>query len=135
MRRLLIAAVLTTALLGNTVGSSAADKNDSTANTPPKADKKAKRIPFRGRISAVDPAAKTFTLEGKEKARTFLITTETKLKKDGQEALFDDLKVGELVGGQYCAAASGSLEAVLVNIGLKPGKEKPLEKSDMKSQP
>ncbi len=135
MRRLFIAAVLTTALLGSTLGSLAAEKNDSTSSTPSKAEKKAKRIPFRGRVTAVDPVAKTFTLAGKEKARTFLVTADTKLKKDGQEAVFDDLKVGELVGGQYCAAASGSLEAVLVNIGLKPGKEKSLEKSDMKSQP
>jgi hypothetical protein len=75
----------------------------------------------------------TFTLEGKEKVRTFLVTTETRLKKDGQDAVFDDLKVGEAVGGQYCAGATGKQEVVLVNIGLKPGKEKSLEKSDRRS--
>jgi len=128
-----MAAALATALFGTPLANWAAEKSDSPPDAASKAEKKPKRIPFRGKISAVDKVAMTFTLEGKEKVRTFLVTTETRLKKDGQDAVFDDLKVGKAVGGQYCAGATGAQEVVLVNIGLKPAKEKSLEKSDRRS--
>ena len=134
MKRLLMAAALVTALIGTPLANRAAEKSDSPPEAAPKAEKKAKRIPFRGKISAVDKVARTFTLEGKEKVRTFRVTAETQLKKDGQDAVFDDLKVGESVGGQYCTGAAGTQEAVLVNVGAKPEKEKSLEKSDRRSK-
>jgi len=131
MKRLLMAAALATALIGTPLVNWAAENSGSSPDAAPKAEKKAKRIPFRGKISAVDKVARTFTLEGKEKVRTFRVTTESRLKKDGQDAVFDDLKVGEVVGGQYCVGATGGQEAVLVNIGAKPEN---LEKSDRRSK-
>ena len=126
-----MAAALATALIGTPLVNWAAENSGSSPDGAPKAEKKAKRIPFRGKISAVDKVARTFTLEGKEKVRTFRVTTESRLKKDGQDAVFDDLKVGEVVGGQYCVGATGGQEAVLVNIGAKPEN---LEKSDRRSK-
>jgi hypothetical protein len=134
MKRLLMAAALATALIGTPLTHWAAEKSDSPPDAASKAEKKVKRIPFRGKISAVDKVAKTFTLEGKNKVRTFRVTTETRLKKDGQEAVFGDLKVGESVGGQYRVGAAGAQEVLLVNIGLKPAKGKSLEKSDRRSK-
>ena len=134
MKRILMAAALATALFGTPLANWAAEKSDSPPDAASKAEKKPKRIPFRGKISAVDKVAMTFTLEGKDKVRTFLVTRETRLKKDGQDAVFDDLKVGELVGGQYRVGATGAQETVLVNIGTKPGKEKSLGKSDRRSK-
>ena len=126
-----MAAALATALIGTPPVNWAAENSDSPPDAAPKAEKKVKRVPFRGKISAVDKVARTFTLEGKEKVRTFRVTTESRLKKDGQDAVFDDLKVGEVVGGQYCVGATGAQEAVLVNIGAKAEN---LEKSDRRSK-
>ena len=134
MKKLLMAAALTVALIGIPLNDWGAEKGDGAAGAAPNSETKTKRIPFRGKISAVDKAAKTFTLEGKEKARVFLVTKETRLKRDGQDAKLDDLKVGEPVGGQYRVGATGAKEALLVNIGPKPAKEKSLEKSDRRSK-
>ena len=125
--------LLTIALSGSPLLFGGAEPDTYSSDAPAGTEKSVKRIPFRGKISAVDSAAKTFTLEGKQKSRTFHVTTETRLKKDGQEARFDDLKVGETVGGQYCEGTGGAMEVVTVNIGAKPKKEKALEKPDRKS--
>jgi hypothetical protein len=126
--------VLTLSLSGSPLMFGAAESGASPADASAKTEKAAKRIPFRGKISAVDATARTFTLEGKEKARVFHVPAEAKLKKDGKEAAFDHLKVGETVGGQYQEGTGGTLEAVTVNIGAKPEKEKGVEKSDTKSK-
>jgi hypothetical protein len=133
MKKLLLATALTVALYGTPPALRAAESNPTPPDAAAKTEKSAKRIPFHGKISAVDATAKTFTLTGKEKARTFQVISETRLKKDGKEAAFEDLKVGETVGGQYRAGAAGALEAVLVNLGAKPEKEKAVEKPDTKS--
>jgi hypothetical protein len=135
MKNLLTAIALILVLSGSPrlfcADGSAANSSDPAAKT----EKAAKRVPFRGKISAVDVIAKTFTLEGKEKPRTFRVTADTRLKKDGKDVSFDDLKVGEILGGQYREGTEGKLEAITVNIGAKAEKEKGLEKSDTRSKP
>ena len=129
-----MAAALASALFGTASVNRAAETSDSPPAATPKPETKVKRIPFRGKISAVDKVAMTFTLEGKEKVRTFRVTPDTRLKKDGQDAVFGDLKVGESVGGQYRVGATGAQEVVTMNLGAKPEKEKASEKSDRRSK-
>src|SRR2546421_12806454 len=68
----------------------------------PKTEKKARPVPFNGKVGAVDKTAKTVTLEGKEKSRVFQITSETRiLNKDRKPGTLDDIQVGDRVGGAY----------------------------------
>lgn len=95
----------------------------------PKAEKKAKGAPFNGTVSAVDKTAKTVTLGDKEKARIFQITSETKIRKDKKPGVFDDIVVGERVGGYTRENAEGKSEVVTLNVGL-PAKAKGKKKTD-----
>jgi hypothetical protein len=128
MNTRIIVGLVALALLGNGSLARAADAvKDKTAEKT-KAEPKARRIPFKGKVASVDKTARTVTLEGKEKSRTFQVTSETRLTKDGKPAVFDDISVGETIGGAYRETAAGKMDAVTVNIGAKPGSSKPAKK-------
>lgn len=120
MNRLFAVALLTAAVL---VLPSLAQAGDKPAETP-KAEKKAKGMPFNGTVSAVDRVAKTVTLEGKEKQRVFQVTSETKIFKNKKPATFDDILAGERVGGYVRENADGKSELITLNTGLAPKNEK-----------
>jgi hypothetical protein len=103
--------------------------DDKPADAP-KAEKKAAGLPFRGKISSVDKAAKTVTLGESEKARVFQITSETKIYKNKKPATLDDVVAGENVGGYARKNAEGKQEVVTLNTGLVPAnaKAKPADK-------
>lgn len=81
-----------------------------------KAGKPAKGGPFHGKLAAVDKVAKTITV-GK---RTFQITSETKIKKNGKPATLEDGVVGETVSGYIKPGGEGKLMATTINFGQKP---------------
>ena len=85
----------------------------------PAGEKKQGRIPFHGKLDAVDKTAKTITLG----ERKFQITSETKLMKNGKPATLGDAVVGEEVGGNYQKGEDGKLNAKMVRFGPKPGAE------------
>lgn len=107
----------------------AADKPE--AKTPAKKPATG-QVPFRGKISAVDKTAKTITIEGKEKGRTIHVTSETKIRKAGKPATFDDATAGEEVGGLAKKSADGKLEAISLRVGPKP--EAPKKSSKPKGE-
>jgi hypothetical protein len=72
-------------------------------------------IPFRGKVAAVDTNAMTLTVG----SRTFQITSDTKISKDGQPATLSDGAVGEPVRGTYKKAEAGKLDALSVQFGAK----------------
>jgi hypothetical protein len=128
MKPLFIALTLTCALLGvGTVGLAA----DKSADAP-KAEKKAKHMPFKGTVSALDKTAMTLTLEGKEKARTFSITSQTRINKESNPAVVDDIKVGDPVSGQAVEAAGGKWEITTLNLGKKSDDAKAADKKPAK---
>jgi len=53
--------------------------------------------------------------------RTFEVTSETKITKNGQPAILSDIAVGDKVGGAYKKADDGKLTATTINDGKKPG--------------
>jgi hypothetical protein len=116
-------AFLPTALL-------AADKPDEAP--PAKTEKKARHIVFNGKVSAVDKAAKTVTLEGKEKVRVFQVTSETKIHKDKKPGTLDDVVVGDRVGGAYRENAEGKMELLTLNTGLPQAKQKAKDSKEAK---
>lgn len=92
---------------------------------------KSEAIPFKGTIGAVDATAKTI----KVGERTFAVTSATKIKKEGQPAVFADAKVGEEVGGQYKKAEGDKLELLSLRIGPKPGASDTPKQEKKKAQP
>lgn len=101
------------------------DEKPAAEPAKPKSDV----APFRGKVSAVDKAAMTFTVG----ERTFQVTSESKLTKGGKPATLADAAVGDEVGGRYQKTADGKLVALSVRFGPKPEAEAtpaPPEKKD-----
>jgi hypothetical protein len=74
-------------------------------------------IPFRGTLASKTDASITVG------TRTFEITSETKIVKDGKPATLADGEVGKPVAGSY-QEADGKLVAKMIRFGPKPeGKE------------
>jgi Domain of unknown function (DUF5666) len=94
---------------------------DATTNAPsseqaaPSKPQKHGVIPFHGKVSAVNTNAMTLTVGN----RTFQVTADTKIFKDGQSATLSEGVVGEPVRGTYKKAAAGKLEALNVHFGAK----------------
>jgi hypothetical protein len=106
----LIAAVLVAVPFAGLAGDST---NTPTATAP--APKK-HSVPFHGKVAAVDSAAAmTFTVG----TMTIAVTSDTKITKDGQPAVFADITPGATVRGSYKKDATGKLTAVSVRIGEK----------------
>ncbi len=94
-----------------------------------KAEKKGpKTLPFRGKIMAVDVAAKVITVG----ERKFHVTPTTRFMKAGKPATLADATVGEEVGGAY-REEGGKLELSSLRIGPKPA-EVPKEKKEKKDK-
>jgi len=87
--------------------------------TEPVKPKKHEGSVFRGTVVAVDAKAMTLTA-GK---RTFEVTSETKITKNGQPAILSDIAVGDKIGGAYKKTGDGKLAATTINDGKKPSEE------------
>jgi hypothetical protein len=76
--------------------------------------------PFRGKISAVDQKAKTFTVAPMIKGWASLplkVTDSTKIMKAGAPGTMADIVQNEQARGTYLQRADGTLEARTVRIG------------------
>jgi hypothetical protein len=89
------------------------------AQTEPAKPKKHESPPFHGTVSAVDTKAMTLTVA----KRTFEVTSDTKITKDGKPAVLSDIAVGDKVDGAYKKADNGKLAATTINVGKKTGDE------------
>jgi hypothetical protein len=89
--------------------------NPSNKAPAPKADKKARGMPFHGNVAAVDKLAKSITMTGK-KQRVFHLTSETHINKENKPSKLEALAVGDYVGGYAREAPDGKLELVTLNI-------------------
>lgn len=118
--KLLAAGLFAAFAVTSTLQAAPAEKKEGA-----KEENKASGYGFHGKLSAVDQNAKTISIEGKEKTRTFHVTGQTKIMKDGKPATLADAKVGDEVGGYTDKAADGKLELRSLRIGPKPeGSEK-----------
>ena len=93
-------------------GTNAPAATDQTAKEKPK---KHEGLVFRGTVSAIDTKAMTLKVE----TRTFAITADTKITRDGQPATLADGVVGEPVGGTYKKGDDGTLTASVIHFGKK----------------
>jgi hypothetical protein len=111
-----------TAIIAAPMLSRAQDNSTNTpaapAQTEPAKPKKHEGLVFRGTVSAVDAKAMTLTVA----KRTFEVTSETKITKDGKPAILSDIAVGDKVGGAY-KKTDDKLTATTINVGKKPAAE------------
>ena len=96
------------------------------------AEKSARKLPFRGKIKAVDVEKNTISLnaaKGKPD-RVFTLAKDAKLTLDGKEAKLADIKEGMHVGGSYKRISKTETEARTVNVKTKrpERKKKPAKK-------
>jgi hypothetical protein len=64
------------------------------------AEKTGKPFPYTGKVTKVDAAGNSFSLNGaKGKERVFMVNEATKITKDGQPSTLNDLAVGDAVTG------------------------------------
>jgi hypothetical protein len=101
-----------------------ADEQDTGSSDKVEKAKKQKAYPFRGKLSALDTKAKSITLHGKEKSRTFYLTDKTKIEKNGKPATLEDAVVGEDVAGSTLPDENGKLMLNSLRLGPKPAVEK-----------
>lgn len=111
IKQILLATLWAVAALGVVLPVPAADK-------PAAADPaKPKRLPFGGKLVAIDKTAKTITID-RETKNTFAVTSETKITKAGKPATLSDAAVGEQVGG-LAVDKDGKLELLSLRLGAK----------------
>jgi len=80
-----------------------------------------RKIPFHGKLQAVDTSAETITIEGKT-PRVFHMTSTTKITDGaGETSTLSAATVGEDVGGSYTKDASGKMTLYSVRFGAKTG--------------
>jgi len=118
LSRFLQAGLLAAAvILAPTVGLAEDKPKKPSESTSPEKPPKARAIPFRGTVTAVDKAANTVTVG----ERVFHLSSETKLSKDGKPATTSEIVVGESISGNYTKGDDGKLLARTVRVGPKPG--------------
>ncbi len=101
--------------------SPSASASDSPSATP--VLKKGSKFPFHGKLQAVDAIAMTITVSGKT-PRVYILTPDTKIKKNGKSATLNDAVVGDDVGGYVLKGADGKYTALSVRFGPRPGGKK-----------
>lgn len=109
------------ALVAVPIASRAQDMNETNAPSAPSAPSPKKHgLPFKGKISAVDANAMSFTVG----TLVINVTSKTRIVKDGKPAMFADITVGEAVTGAYKKDEAGKLNASTVRLGVKVAKAK-----------
>jgi hypothetical protein len=93
---------------------------DAATNSPSATPPVHKKATIHGKVSAVDATAMTVTVTGKAGDKTYYVTSDTKIAKDGAPAAFADITVGEVVYGTY-KKDGDKMNAVKITIG-KPKK-------------
>jgi hypothetical protein len=86
----------------------------AVTNKPPNSNPSLRPLPFRGKVKAIDIGAMTITVA----TRTFQITSETLITKDGKPATLSDAVEGDNVTGQVKRDAQGKWTAVKLNFGV-----------------
>lgn len=116
--KLTLFSLMAAALVAVPAVSRAGDSTNAAAATTP-APKKHGGVPFHGKVAAVDAKAMTFTVG----TMTIVVTSETKITKDDQPAVFADITADASVSGSYKKDAADKLNATSVKIHDKKKKK------------
>jgi hypothetical protein len=108
--KLTFLALMATAL----VAAPAVCRADDSTNAPATPAKKHSNA-LHGKVASVDANAMTFVVG----ESTIVVGSATKIMKDGQPAVFADIKEGENVSVAYKKDDAGKMNATSVRIGAK----------------
>jgi len=98
-----------------------ASSTNRAATKAEPAQKKARPLPFHGKIKTVDKAGGTFTIG----ERTFLVNAKSKImNRDKTPATLSAVVVGEQVSGSYLKQEDGRLVVNTLYVGPKETTEK-----------
>jgi hypothetical protein len=78
---------------------------------------KEKSYPFHGTLAGVDLTQKEITLKGKTKGRSLVLTSKTKITKNGHAATLKEAAVGDPVSGSVFKNGEGREEIRTLRIG------------------
>jgi len=106
-------AMLAVALIATPAITRAQDATNTPAAQTPAPKKHGSLL--HGKVAAVDATAMTFTVGNS----TAVVSSATKITKNGQPAVFADITVGETVVCTYKKDDAGKLNAATVRIGGK----------------
>jgi uncharacterized lipoprotein NlpE involved in copper resistance len=110
--------LLTAATLAAFTTQAQTNAMSSSTNKPSTAPAKPKVKRYAGTIASVDKDANTITITlASGASQTIHVTSNTKIRKDGQPGVFADAVVGEKVRAFERQDDSGNWVAVTVNIG------------------
>ncbi len=85
---------------------------------------------IHGKLVSIDKTEKSITV-GKS---TYMVTSDTKITKDGKAATLEDGVVGEECGGYVRTNSVGKVVLSTLRFGAKPDSEKKPGKSDSSTQ-
>ena len=91
----------------------AADTKSSTNTAAPKLPP---GMPVYGKVGAIDKQAGTIALQGKEKVRTFYVTSQTKVHRDGKPAKLEEVIIGQWIGGYARPDVNGRSTLSTLNL-------------------
>src|SRR5665213_2984456 len=84
-------------------------------NAPVKKHRKHDWLVFNGKVNSIDTNVMTLTVG----ERTFEISSDTRITKDGEPAILSEGIVGDKVGGAYKKSDDGKLTATTIHFGKK----------------
>jgi hypothetical protein len=128
MSKTIIGAALAAAILATPLSLSATENAQAKPTVAAEKPAKAKQMPFRGKIKAVDKKAKTVTLLGRTKDRVFRVSETSKIRREGKTVKLETLRKGESVGG--LARMNGEGQWVVVTLNIKTKVEQKKEPSE-----
>ncbi len=115
-KHIALIAIAAAALIAAPATIHAQDAAKPAATTPAPAKKKGTAV--HGAVTAVDATAMTVTVGTK----TYNVTSDTKITKDGQPATLADVTVGATVSITYKKDDAGKLTATAIHMGVKKKK-------------
>lgn len=99
----------------STLTGAAAESNPNAASAPRHLPQ---GLPVYGKVGSIDKEAKTITLEGKEKVRIFYVTPATRVHRAKRPAKFEEVVVGQWIGGYARPDANGRATLATLNLGV-----------------
>jgi Domain of unknown function (DUF5666) len=110
------ASLIAAAALAAPLGLNAATTEAGTATTASTQPAAGTTTPLKGRVTAVDTAAKTFTISKKKSTSVFTITDKTVITLGRHPGTLNDLAVGGKVKVTFETGADGKMTATAVKI-------------------
>jgi Domain of unknown function (DUF5666) len=113
-KQIALFAIATAAFLALPTVTPAQDAAAPDATAPAKKHHEGSGV--HGKVSAVDATAMTVTVTAKDGDKTITVTSDTKITKDGADAQFSDITVGEMIIAA-CKQDGDKLTATKIMIG------------------